>query len=160
MTEAVPHPLDRREVLAALAAVAGLTVLPPGAQASETNLLGMTHPLCGLNPINPDTAHAFYDALTEELGEDTLASLARVVRENPGDGLTAALTAAGLDDATNRVIEVFYTGIVTRDGKQTTLHYLDTLQWAAMVDSTKAPSRCGQDFGFWNRAPDLGEDES
>jgi len=147
--------LERREAVAALLAMAGLTLVAPGALAADASLLGMTRPLCGVNPINPDTAHDFYDALTDELGADKLQALAGVVKDNPGEGMAKAITDAGLDDVAERVIEVFYTGIVTKDGKQVVVHYLDTLQWEAMLDSTKPPSRCDAEFGFWNFAPDL-----
>jgi len=146
--------LERRELLAALAALAGVALLPSGAGAADASLTGMVMPLAGATPVSLDTSHAFLDALAAELG-DKLTALAGVVRENPGDGLAAAITAADMDDVANRVIEVFYTGIVTKDGKQTTLHYLDTLQWQVLEDFTKAPSRCGPDFGFWTNAPDL-----
>lgn len=156
MTDLPMGALNRREVMAALAAVAGLAALPEFALAAQdASVIGMTRPLAGANPINPDTAHDFYDALAEELGQDKLQALAKVVRENPGDLLTPAITAAGLDDVANRIIEVFYTGIVTRDGKKVVLHYVDTLQWETMLDFTKAPSRCGAEFGFWNFPPDL-----
>ncbi len=148
--------LNRREVMVALAAVAGLSALPEFAQADiGAEIIGMTHPLADVNPNSPDTAMAFYEVLAQELGQDKLQALADVVRSNPGDMLTAGITKAGLDDVANRVIEVFYTGIVTKDGKKIVLHYLDTLQWEAMADFTKAPSRCGAEFGFWNFAPDL-----
>lgn len=141
--------------MVALAAMAGLTLAAPGALLADPSLMGMTHPLCGVNPINPDTAQDFYDALTDELGADKLQALAGVVRDNPGDGMAKAITDAGLDDVAERVIEVFYTGIVTKNGDKVVIHYLDTLQWEAMLDFTKAPSRCGAEFGFWNFAPDL-----
>jgi len=153
-----PHQgqLSRREVIAALAAVAGLAALPEFALADvDASVVGMTRPLAGVNPNNPDTAMALYEALADELGMDKLQALASVVRENPGDLLTGAITTAGMDDVANRVIEVFYTGIVTKDGKKVVVHYLDTLQWEAMADFTKAPSRCGAEFGFWNFPPDL-----
>ena len=148
--------LDRREVIAALAAVAGLAAMPEFALADvSAEMIGMTHPLAGVNPNNPDTATAFYEVLASELGRDKLQALADIVRANPGDLLTSAITKAGLDDVANRVIEVFYTGIVDKDGKKVVLRYLDTLQWEAMADFTKAPSRCGAEFGFWNFPPDL-----
>ena len=154
-TSTIAH-LNRREVMAALAAVAGLAALPEFAQADiGAEIIGMTRPLAGVNPNSPDTATAFYEVLAGELGQDKLQALADVVRNNPGDMLNAGITKAGLDDVANRVIEVFYTGIVTKDGKKVVLHYLDTLQWEAMADFTKAPSRCGAEFGFWNFAPDL-----
>ena len=156
MTTASLAPFSRREVMAALAAVAGLSALPEFALADvDVSVIGMTRPLAGVNPNDPDTATTFYEALADELGMDKLQALATVVRDNPGDAMTGAITAAGLDDVTNRVIEVFYTGIVTQDGKKVVLHYLDTLQWEAMADFTKAPSRCGAEFGFWNFPPDL-----
>ena len=148
--------LNRREVMVALAAVAGLSALPEFAQADiGAEIIGMTLPLAGVNRNRPDTAMAFCEVPAQELGQDKLQALADVVRSNPGDMLTAGITKAGLDDVANRVIEVFYTGIVTKDGKKIVLHYLDTLQWEAMADFTKAPSRCGAEFGFWNFAPDL-----
>ena len=149
-------PLNRREVMASLAAVAGLAALPEFALADvDVSIVGMTHPLAGVNPNSIDTATTLSEALAEELGMDKLQALATVVRENPGDTMTPAITAAGMDDVANRVIEVFYTGIVTKDGKKVVVHYLDTLQWEAMADFTKAPSRCGAEFGFWNFPPDL-----
>ncbi len=142
--------------MAALAAVAGLSALPEFAHADiDASIIGMTHPLAGVNPNSPDTSTEFYEVLADELGLDKLQALANVVRENPGDMLTAGITKAGLDDVANRVIEVFYTGIVTKDGEKVVLHYLDTLQWESMADFTKAPSRCGAEFGFWNFPPDL-----
>jgi len=156
MTTTHQGQLSRREVIAALAAVAGLAALPEFALADvDASVVGMTRALAGVNPNNPDTAMTLYEALADELGMDKLQALATVVRENPGDLLTAAITKAGMDDVANRVIEVFYTGIVTKDGKKVVLHYLDTLQWEAMADFTKAPSRCGAEFGFWNFPPDL-----
>lgn len=149
--------MERREVMAALAAVAGLTLVAPGTARADidASLLGMTKPLCGVNPINSDNARDYYEALAEELGADKLQALAAVVRDNPGDGMTKAISDAGLDDVAVRVIEVFYSGVVTQNGKKVALHYVDTVQWEAMLDYTKAPSRCGAEFGFWNFAPDL-----
>jgi hypothetical protein len=151
----------RREVLHGFAVLsAGVLVggATTWAEAAEPTLglrdfAAMSLALCGFPASDADVTRAYLSALEKTHGHEALARLAKVVKDNPGDRLDAAITAAGLDSTANAVVTAWYTGAVDGPSGKTVVTYPLALAWQA-CDFTKAPAMCAGPIGYWAMAPE------
>lgn len=159
MSETPPRPPaepSRREVLAGMAGLATLTMVPASVAAAApraSSLLQASTRLTGigLNASYLDLAGKVWDALEPTYGAPVLERLVQAVNAAPaGAPLGELLLEQGLLPAAQALTSTWYTGASAADGGQTVLFYNDALMWRSCA-FTKPPATCGGAFGYWEQ---------
>lgn len=145
----------RRRLLQGLAALAAAGAAPGIAAQSSVapaSFATLTRTLTGYAWQDDAAAAAMLRALSASVGASTLARVADLARTTPADGLSNALTAAGLDRVASTIVTALYSGIVDTPKGPVVLTYVSAIAWQA-VPWTKPNGLCGGITDYWSTAP-------
>lgn len=149
--------LDRRTLLAAVAALSGLgssalaqeTTDALSAQEFRDLLSGLT----GFSPRDASLIEAFREAFASDI--ESLKMLSGIVVNTPESEWPAAIKNANLEPLAESLVNTAYTGISGDGANARVITYLNAFVWYA-VGYTKPPSQCDWNFGAWAYPPPRG----
>jgi hypothetical protein len=147
--------VTRREMLQGLAALAASGWLPPAlAQAAmpAAQFSALSTAFAGNSYADPKVASAMLRALTQAVGRDKLARLAKIASSTPPAQLAAAIASAGLGAQAETVVAALFSGIVDTPGGPQVISYDQALVWQALA-WTKPNAFCGGQTNYWASAP-------
>jgi hypothetical protein len=152
-----PLEMDRRSVLAGLAALSGASVTGISAAlgAASSWEVGMQI-LAGARLRDPTLLSLALDGLAREVGADTVDRLLEAVLARDSANIEAPFDDPAIEAAARRFVAIVYTGeIPTADGGDPAIGFHQALAWQ-VLPFTKAPSVCGPGFGWWTDPPERG----
>ena len=147
--------VTRREMLQGLAALAASGWMPPAlAQAamSAAQFSALSMAVAGNAYSDPKVASAMLRALTQAVGGDKLARLAKIASSTPPAQLDAAIASAGLGAPAETVVAALFSGIVDTPRGPRVISYDQALVWQALP-WTKPNAFCGGETNYWASAP-------
>ena len=147
--------MTRREMLRALAAIAGAGIVPQAlAQGtlSAEQFATLSSSVSGYAYTDRRIAAAMLNALAAAVGPANLARLAQIAATTPAAQLAPALKAANLDATAETVIATLYTGAVSTPRGPRVISYDHALVWQALA-WTKPNAFCGGETNYWSTAP-------
>lgn len=115
---------------------------PPAAPTSLDEFLELSQRLLGRSKLDPQTGQIYLNALLADA--DTAIYLATLVQSNGNP--TPEMKALA-----STIIEWWYTGVYTVDGKPRLATHAGALMWSAL--GRPAPGTCSGAFGAWSRPP-------
>ena len=115
----------------------------PGVAISLDEFVELSQRLLGRSKLDRDIAHIYLSALSADA--DTAVSLATLAQRNGSPTPEQAAVA-------RTIIEWWYTGVYTLDGKSRVATHTGALTWSAL--GMPAPGTCAGAFGAWSRPPD------
>jgi len=147
--------VTRREMLRGLAALAVSGVVPAALAQnaiSAGQLAGLSTALTGAAYGDPAIASAMLRALTQAVGADKLARLARLAASTPAAQLGGAIAAANLGATAETVVAALFSGVVDTPRGPRVISYEQALVWQALA-WTKPNAYCGGQTNYWATAP-------
>ena len=160
-TDAGPlrRPMNRRELLQGLVALASSGWLPPAfAQSAASPTLSPTQfsatsiACTGYTFGDPRVATAMLRALNDAVGRANLIRLAKLAINTLPAQLDAALKAAGLERSAEIAVAALYTGSVDSPKGTIVISYDQALVWQA-CGWTKPNAFCGGQTNYWADPP-------
>jgi len=144
--------LDRRTVLAGLAAWAATSVAMPGtASAASKNMwTTATQIIAGARVNDATFLQLAIDAIESEFGAATVEQLLDAVLARDAANIVEPFPDANVEAAARRFVEIVYTGETSADSA---VGFHQALAWQ-VLKFTKPPSVCGNGFGWWTNRPD------
>jgi len=153
------RPINRRELLQGIAALASSGWLPPAfAQGAPSTTLSPTQfsatslACTGYAFDDPRVAAAMLRALNDAVGRANLIRLAKLASNTPPAELDASLKANGLERTAEIVIASLYTGTVDSPKGTIVISYDQALVWQA-CGWTKPNAFCGGQTNYWADPP-------
>ena len=149
--------MTRREMLQGLAALAASGWMPPAlAQATmpAAQFSALSMAIAGNAYADPKVASAMLRALTQAVGGDKLARLAKIAASTPPAQLDAAIAGAGLGAPAETVVAALFSGIVDTPRGPRVISYDQALVWQALA-WTKPNAFCGGQTNYWASAPSV-----
>ena len=153
------RPMNRRELLQGLAALASSGWLPPAfAQSAASTTLSPAQfsaasvACTGYTFGDPGVATAMLRALNDAVGRANLIRLAKLAINTPPAQFDAALKAAGLERSAEIVVAALYTGTVDGPKGTVVISYDQALVWQA-CGWTKPNAFCGGQTNYWADPP-------
>ena len=147
--------VTRREMLRGLAALAASGWMPPVlAQAAmpAAHFSALSTSVAGSAYADPKVASAMLRALTQAVGIDKLARLAKIALSTPPAQLNAGIASVGLVAQAETVVAALFSGIVDTPGGPRVISYDQALVWQALA-WTKPNAFCGGETNYWASAP-------
>ncbi|MET0732529.1 MAG: sugar dehydrogenase complex small subunit [Casimicrobiaceae bacterium] len=146
--------VTRREMLRGLAALAASGWMPPVlAQAAiPARFSALSTAVAGSAYSDPKVASAMLRALTQAVGSDKLARLAKIALSTPPAQLNAGIASAGLVAQAETVVAALFSGIVDTPGGPRVISYDQALVWQALA-WTKPNAFCGGETNYWASVP-------
>lgn len=147
-----PQGMDRRRVLAGLAALLSTPVLgAPALAATPSWDVGMQI-LAGARLRDPTLMALALDGLAREVGAGTVDQLLEAVLARDAANIEAPFADPAIENAARRFVAIVYTGeIPTADGNPA-IGFHQALAWQ-VLPFTKPPSVCGPGMGWWTDPP-------
>jgi Membrane bound FAD containing D-sorbitol dehydrogenase len=153
------RPMNRRELLQGLVALASSGWLPPAfAQSAASTPLSQTQfsatsvACTGYTFGDPRVATAMLRALNDAVGGANLIRLATLAVNTPPAQLDASLKSAGLERTAEIVVAALYTGTVDSPKGTIVISYDQALVWQA-CGWTKPNAFCGGQTNYWADPP-------
>jgi hypothetical protein len=114
----------------------------PQAATTLDEFLELSRRLLGRSKLDPEVARVYLDALSAD--PDSAVHLATLVQSNGNPTPEQAALS-------RTIIEWWYTGVYTRDGKPRLATHTGALVWSAL--GMAAPGTCAGPFGAWSQPP-------
>ena len=149
---------QRRRLLHGLAALAAAGAVPAATAQpapSKPQFAALTRTLTGYAWQDDAAAATMLRTLAAAVGLPTLTRVAELARTTPPSGLSAALSAAGLEAAAATIVTALYSGVVDTPKGPVVVTYASALAWQA-VPWTKPNAICGGVTDYWASAPEQG----
>jgi hypothetical protein len=116
---------------------------PAVAPTSLDEFLELSQRLLGRSKLDPEIGQIYLNAMLADA--DTAVYLATLVQSNGNPTPEQSAVA-------HTIVEWWYTGVYTLDGKPRLATHAGALMWSAL--GRPAPGTCAGAFGEWSRPPD------
>jgi hypothetical protein len=144
---AEPPRLDRRAVLAGLAALITCPGLARAAASSSWTLA--TQIVTGTRVADPTVLTLAFQAIEAKFGASTIEKLLDAVLTRDAANIVEPFADPAVEAAARWFVEIVYTGEIEPG---VTLGFHQALAWQ-VLPFTKPPSICGPGFGWWTNPP-------